>query len=200
MPELPATVKKSLTVKRKGKQKLIIPKPLEGVEGTCTFYDKGQKTHCHIFGYRPLRCRLYPYLPVIERDHITILIEPFLKRHSDVEKATWFRCYGVGKGNDVSEGIENLSRTFIAHILAEYPLLLHAYAIDDVDSQIEDWVVTKYQNPPYGSWKEAVPVVQGHVRRMEALKRQFSSKRVSRVLTPREMMYLTYSSFPRRPA
>jgi Fe-S-cluster containining protein len=193
--ELPATVKQALTYKRKGKQKIIVPKTLNGVEGTCTFFDKNRKIHCTVFAHRPLRCRLYPYLPIIEKDHITIVLEPFLKRYSSAEKAPWFRCYGIGNGRDVSEGTENLSRAFIAHVLSEYPLLLHAYAIDDVDSEIADWVVMKYQHPEYLSWQDAKPVVQRQMLRIEALTRQRGSKRLSTGLASRDMMYLSYLSF-----
>jgi hypothetical protein len=80
---------------------------------------------------------------------------------------------------------------FVRCILCEYPFFLNAYAVDDVDSLVEDWVVAKYQHPEYRSWSEALPTVRKQMARTQALK-QGSSKRVSELLTGRERTYLAY--------
>ena len=174
---LPDTIKEALI--HKGEPPVIVPKPLEGVEGTCAFFNRNNDAHCSIFPHRPLRCRLYPYLPLVERDHITIVLDPFLMRMKPLAP-----CFGINKGSHVSSNLENLARKFVAHLLCEYPFLLQDWAVDDVDRAIDYSIVTKYEHPKYHSWIEARPVLQ---RRL-MLKMQSPNK----VLDPSDMRYLVY--------
>ncbi len=157
--QLSDTAKAALTYL--GNPPITIPKPLEGVEGTCAFFNKDQDPHCAIFPNRPLRCRLYPYLPIVEKNRITIVLEPFLSRYKKS-----MPCYGVGKGSDISTDIESLSREFIALIVREYPFLLELYAMDDVESSIDYSIVTNYERLRNLSWQRVRPIFRRRAEKM----------------------------------
>ncbi len=180
---LPDTIKNALVYK--GDPHVTMPKHLENIEGTCTFFKKNRDTHCGIFPHRPLRCRLYPYLPLIEKNRITIVLEPFLKPSKGLAP-----CFGINKGSNISSNIENLARKFVAHILCEYPFLLQDWAVEDVDHLIDYSIVAKYQNPKYRSWQEARPVIQR--RLMLKMQQQLNMERPNKILEPSTMRYLAY--------
>lgn len=150
---LPSKIKKNLMIK-KG---LIIAKPFKKDQG-CIFFDPLSQKHCTIHKYRPLRCKLYPYLPVIvpNQDKIVIIIESFAHHFRKDKKTTpnWFRCYGLGKGKDISSTIERESRIFLDKMRREYPKLIGLYLQNDVEVLIDHNEVRKYLTPTYNSWDE----------------------------------------------
>jgi len=79
----------------------------------CFFFDiTSFGKHCTIYEYRPLRCRLFPYIPLIRTDlkKIIIVAEDFVpsiihpkKRERTFKTEDWRRCYGLGLGESVNE-------------------------------------------------------------------------------------------------
>jgi len=76
--------------------------------GRCIFYNPENEFYCSIHNLRPLRCRIYPYFPVIVDHKIIITIEPALnmkkiKNTSNLSK----QCPGIGKEeNSLAKTIE----------------------------------------------------------------------------------------------
>ncbi|KXA97156.1 hypothetical protein AKJ37_03645 [candidate division MSBL1 archaeon SCGC-AAA259I09] len=77
--DLPGRVKDKLRRKSSGPFEVIAPEPLrEGENHTCCFFDKGSALHCSIHEHRPMKCRLYPFLPLVVGGKIEIFAEPLL--------------------------------------------------------------------------------------------------------------------------
>lgn len=158
--ELPEKIKQKLTKKM---NYLITPQPFfhnpDGSEGGCIFFNPKLEQHCTIHKYRPLRCKLYPFLPLITKDKIVIICDSFSSVFgSDKKYQRWFRCYGLGKGKNIKLEIENQSRTFLRNILNEYPKLISLYYKDekDIDSLIDKISFDFHKTPLYNSWSEFI--------------------------------------------
>ena len=65
------------------------------INGRCAFYKANLDLFCSIYDHRPLRCRIYPYFPVIVDGRIIITMEPAMKMKeaSNTKKL----CPGIGK-------------------------------------------------------------------------------------------------------
>lgn len=131
-------------------------RPQIRLPGVCAFFDGRLPNHCRIYPKRPLRCRLYPYLPVIEKlRRIVILAEPLcsVMWREDVTPE-WFRCYGLGRGEDATDEVEAMSRGFLAGLATVYPRLVDAYlCVDDVEGLIDWNEVEKQRSPLYPEWE-----------------------------------------------
>jgi len=141
---------------------LIVPKSLPGgSETTCGFFERSRLWHCLIHDQRPLRCKLYPFQPIIAKDKIKIIVEPFFRIHKDKNKVTpsYHRCYGLGRGREVAFEIEESSRVFLEKILYEYPPLIQLYCIENIEAFFDAEEFGKYRNPLFQSWEEAFPVM-----------------------------------------
>jgi hypothetical protein len=63
--------------------------------GRCIFYDPIKELFCRIYDHRPLRCRIYPYFPVIVDERIIITMEPALRmKNLSINRK---HCPGIGK-------------------------------------------------------------------------------------------------------
>ncbi len=153
-----------------GLSESFAPQQSNGIEGTCTFFDPKSIRHCTIFSQRPVRCRLFPFKPLLSKERITIVT--FLKPYCKEEERKWFRCYGLGNGHDVSAAVEALSRRFLTMLCEECPIALEEYIVENVDSMIAPWVVEKYAHPEYPTWKEAYKYLQRTLLRAASKKRQ----------------------------
>ena len=145
---LPAEVRACLTLR----QGLI--QPQRRSPGVCVFFDEGSPWHCRIFQHRPLRCRLYPYLPLISDEGIVIVADPLCTvSWPETDYPVWFRCYGLGRGPDVVAEVEAMSREFLSKMMDKYPHLVwrHLHVKD-----VEDWInwkeVEKHHHPLYPKW------------------------------------------------
>lgn len=65
------------------------------LNGRCSFYNPIKGFYCSIYDYRPLRCRIYPYFPVIVDERIIITMEPALRMKNFSNKKK--QCPGIGK-------------------------------------------------------------------------------------------------------
>jgi hypothetical protein len=151
----------SLSQKNAGHpRRMIVPKPLIPYKGrTCGFFNPESPCHCTVHSYRPLRCKLFPFLPLLVKNKIVIFAEPFLTLFRTEDEPDWFRCFGLGKGKNVQASINEMSRKFLMKLAEEYPILFRDYCVDDTD-QLIDWKeIEKFRKPKYNSWKEAKPVV-----------------------------------------
>ncbi len=63
--------------------------------GRCSFYDPIKEFYCSIYNFRPLRCRIYPYFPVIVDERIIITMEPALRMENSSNNKK--QCPGIGK-------------------------------------------------------------------------------------------------------
>ncbi len=143
----PAEIKDALTVSR-GLIQLRRRPP-----GVCVFFDQNQDRHCGISAFRPLRCRLYPYLPVITPEGIVIVAEPLWSVSPPAaDLPEWYRCYGLGSGPNVESQVEEMSREFLEKAANEYPYLLQGLWVDDIDQCINQKEVRKSRQPRYARW------------------------------------------------
>ncbi len=65
--------------------------------GRCIFYNPENEFYCSIHNLRPLRCRIYPYFPVIVDHRIIITLEPALKMKMKNTSNLRKQCPGIGK-------------------------------------------------------------------------------------------------------
>lgn len=129
----------------------------------CIFFRPKQKLHCSIHQHRPLRCKLYPYMPFLSGEdaqelEIVILAEPLTEvfRKEETPEKEWMRCYGLGQGKNVEEEIKRLSREFLLKLCQEMPsFLMTVWRTEPIDSLIIKNYLRKHTNPKYKTWKEA---------------------------------------------
>lgn len=119
--------------------------------------------HCLIHELRPLRCRLYPYLPLLSEDSILVIAESFLDLKMTgfgVEENTpdWVMCHGLGTGPNVKEEVERKIRLFIERIALERPDYANRLTIMDVSRKLAAREIKKYLNPKYGYYYEYGPL------------------------------------------
>ena len=122
--------------------------------GVCIFFDEHRPWHCCIPNYRPLRCQLYPYLPLVTSQQIVIVADPFCNvSYPETDQPEWFRCYGLGRGPDVTEEVEAMSREFLNKMVDEYPKLVVQYLlVDDVEATLNMKEVEKVHHPLFLDW------------------------------------------------
>ena len=142
---LPPEIKNKLMIKtipsERIEAKVIVPKPFRksgskreqeksGLEYSCCFFDTKSAYHCLIHPYRPIKCKLYPFFPIITGTEIIIFAEPFLdiweppRKKAGEEAPPWFNCYGLGQGGYVDKKeIEKLALDYIIGLREEYPPL-----------------------------------------------------------------------------
>jgi hypothetical protein len=122
--------------------------------GMCLFFNSTSALHCKIFEDRPLRCKLYPYVPLIVDKAIWIFAEPFLDLFA-VESCSplWHRCYGLGKGPDVMASIKEKSRLFLSSLVEENPKFLKDnFVVKDPESHLCEWEIKKFKTPLFDDW------------------------------------------------
>ncbi len=72
--------------------------------GRCVFYDSTMIFFCSIYEYRPLRCQIYPYFPLIVDGKIIITMEPALKMKNSLDEVK--HCPGIAiKGKSLKQSI-----------------------------------------------------------------------------------------------
>ncbi len=122
--------------------------------GVCVFFDPLNPLHCGIFDDRPLRCKLYPYVPLIVGEAIWIFIEPFLTPFAvESRSPSWHRCYGLGKGTNVIEKVKEESRAFLTAMAEVYPNFLQSYyMLADPELRLNDWEIKKFKEPLFSDW------------------------------------------------
>lgn len=143
----PVEVQDALTLR----QGLI--QPQRRPPGVCVFFDENESRHCRIFAYRPLHCRLYPYLPLITYEGIVIVADPLCTvTFPETDFPEWYRCYGLGCGQNVERQVEEMGREFLEKVVNEYPQLLAHLCVSDVEKYINRKEVEKSLHPLYPKW------------------------------------------------
>jgi hypothetical protein len=129
-------------------------RPALQAPGVCIFFDSQAPWHCTIPEHRPLRCRLYPYLPVVTDKAIVIVADPLCTiSWPATDYPEWYRCYGLGRGPDVAEEIGTLSRRFLTMVCTEAPqLLAHLVHPAGVEEYVNSREVAKSLHPKYPDW------------------------------------------------
>lgn len=108
-------------------ERVRVVKPLpfdEESDYGCFFFNiKAPNKHCTIYQYRPIRCRLFPYIPLLmaESHKIVIIAEDFIpsiihpsKKEKTFASDDFRRCYGLGLGKPVNtKEIEGDARKFL---------------------------------------------------------------------------------------
>lgn len=94
----------------------------------CIFYKESERGYyCTIHSYRPLRCRIYPYFPLIVDQRIIITLEPAIKMLKDTKQPK--ECPGIGtNGKNLQETIEECLN--FLHMLNQSHRLLETFIID----------------------------------------------------------------------
>ena len=85
---LPNIMKNKLILKKDGKYDILRH------NGRCVFYNTNNEFFCSIYDHRPLRCKIYPYFPLIVDQRIVITLEPALKMKNDTTQIK--TCPGIG--------------------------------------------------------------------------------------------------------
>jgi hypothetical protein len=159
--ELPNDIKKDVRILNGG---FIAPKPFctddKGDFG-CIFFKRSPfKHHCTIHNNSPLRCRMYPYHPVIDlkKCAIVIMAYPFI-HYNPYEKprltSPKHRCFGLGQGKDVSKSVEQMSRVFLTNLFEEHSESRYLY-VRDSDAIVDYDSIAAYKHPEYFSWSDVV--------------------------------------------
>jgi len=109
---LPPEIRDKLRIKiaPSGRIGVIAPQTFSWRERRlCCFFDKKSAYHCSIHPYRTMKCKLYPFLPIITGTEIIIFAEPFLdiweppRKKAGEEAPPWLNCYGLGQGEYVDK-------------------------------------------------------------------------------------------------
>jgi hypothetical protein len=129
-------------------------RPLQRPPGVCAFFDVHSPWHCGIPQHRPLRCRLYPYLPVISGESIVIVADPLCTvTWPETDYPAWYRCYGLGRGSLVAAEIEAMSREFLKKMVTDHPDVARGQLyVRDVDAVMNSTEVEKQRHPLYADW------------------------------------------------
>ncbi len=137
--------------------------------GVCAFFDDQSPHHCSIFEHRPLRCKLYPYLPLITSEGIVIIADPLCTvSFPDTNLPDWYRCYGLGCGPNVRASIEQMSRDFLIHVVDEYPQLMHTLAISEVEQYLNPKEIRKSLHPSLPKWDRELVLQKIREQELEA--------------------------------
>jgi uncharacterized UPF0146 family protein len=101
---------------------------------------------------------LYPYWPIIVGEDIVIMSNAHCDVfHNDDASNPLHICYGIGKGEDVTERIEKLSREFLLKEITEAPGFLTGTVFTNPDDLLSPKII-KYQNHrKYETHREALP-------------------------------------------
>ncbi|MFX1282766.1 MAG: YkgJ family cysteine cluster protein [Promethearchaeota archaeon] len=117
---LPNNITKKLTLKKDGKYDIA------RLNGRCIFYNSDNELFCSIYNCRPLRCKIFPYFPLIVDQRIVITLEPALKMKNESTQVK--TCPGVGKsGKPLKASIANCL-SFLKK-LTDVPTLLSTVVI-----------------------------------------------------------------------
>jgi len=100
------------------------------VEGRCIFCNiQNEEYYCKIHEFRPLRCRIYPYFPLIVEGKIIITLEPALKMKHHSSKANT-NCPGIGiSGKSLQQSISDCLEYLKS--LASAPDILKTIILDN---------------------------------------------------------------------
>jgi Fe-S-cluster containining protein len=88
LTKLPDKLKEQL-IFNEGKYEVITK------DDRCAFYQASDDYFCSIHEYRPLRCRIYPYFPLIVDKRVIITLEPALKM-KNTKNDKQRSCPGIG--------------------------------------------------------------------------------------------------------
>ncbi len=118
---LPIAMKENLILKEDGKYDILLRNK------RCAFYNSRGEFFCTIYDHRPLRCKIYPFFPLIVEQRIIITLEPSLKMKNHPTQIK--RCPGIGiQGkplkNTIKECISFLEK------LSDVPALLMTMILD----------------------------------------------------------------------
>jgi len=83
--------------------------------------------------------------------HPFINYDPYEKEEGQSEPA--FRCYGLGKGKDVSKKMEKMCRQYLINMFKEHSEA-HYLHIRDSDNLINPIEMDKHKNPLYETWRD----------------------------------------------
>jgi len=137
----------------------ISPLPFERSDGGCIFF-KQEEMHCSIHKYRPLRCQIYPFVPIILNGVITIVTETFTNVVGDNEDIEpWHRCYGLGKGPDISKSIEEKALKFLRCFFNNYNNLTEIF-FKQKENLINKKCYAHHTKPIHATWEEALKALR----------------------------------------
>jgi Fe-S-cluster containining protein len=131
------------------KEKLILEKDGKYVilrdNGRCTFYNSNIEFSCSIYDQRPLRCKIYPYFPLIVEQRIIITMEPALKMKNYANQIK--ECPGIGKSGKALQKSIDECLLFLEKLI-DVPELLSTIILDhETFNKIRDdrWFI-EHQN------------------------------------------------------
>jgi Fe-S-cluster containining protein len=129
----------------------------------CVFFDLSTPNHCLIHELRPLRCQIYPYLPIISNGKIIVIAEPFLDLNQtgfgvSIKTPDWVICYGLNAGSDIKKEIEGRISLFLKKIASEFPEYIERLSINNIENKLNVNEIDKHLKPKYGYYYEYGPI------------------------------------------
>jgi len=125
------------------------------INGKCPFYNERESYHCAIAEYRPLRCLIYPFNPILDtkRNAIVILAQDIMIWGGVAKEEPASLCYGLGSGEDVSGKAEELCRSYMLYTILEQSYSRFLW-MGDADSFIDKRALALRENPLYKTFAE----------------------------------------------
>ncbi len=95
----------------------------------CIFFSEDNAYNCSIHQYRPLRCRIYPFFPIIHQDQILIYRESHIRMKNEDKAIKNWDCPGI-KGEQLEKDLfENIISDFVKKSL-ELPLVASVLCVN----------------------------------------------------------------------
>jgi Fe-S-cluster containining protein len=141
---------------------------IEKINGKCAFYipneDHTGLTHgCSIHGHEPMRCRIFPYLPILSQDRIFITSETFCNVYDlvGVEKYPHDICFGLGNGKrGLKTIVIKMCREYLMSLYQEYPDLLKEIMFEEPVKLLHRKYINMQINRKYKTYEDAIPALQ----------------------------------------
>jgi len=130
----------------------------------CVFYDSNRAFRCTLREYRPLRCKIYPFEPILDTSRNSIVIlahDVMIWGGKPVEEPSCL-CYGLGNGKDVSEEVMEQCREYLLHCIVEQSHSRFLW-MGKAEAFIDKRALYRRQNPLYRTFAQA------HAARLHAV-------------------------------
>jgi Fe-S-cluster containining protein len=151
-------------------------KHVQTVNGKCVFYDEKSALSCTIHKHSSLRCKIYPFEPILDTDRNSIVIlahDIMIWGGAPVQEPASL-CYGLGNGKDVTKTAMKQCREYLLHSILEKSFSRFLW-MGKAENFIDKRALYRRQNPLYKTF------AQSHAARIRAAQ-NFSAQRFSMLM------------------
>jgi hypothetical protein len=130
--------------------------------GCCFHTPPGHPGHgCLIHGYEPLRCQLYPFLPIFVQGKIIMMCDSLCDvfNSSGEEFNSWHICYGLDRGKSIVKKVEGIARAFLLKTINEAPYLLSGLVFNKAEDLLCQQRIEHHSNRKYEHFIDALPEI-----------------------------------------